>query len=51
MQLELEPDLDKMAQPIRALFKFKDFYNQMDFNPKQRLAITKIRHRANGPIS
>lgn len=37
MQTEGDSDL-KMAQQVKNLFKFK---HQMDFNPKQKLAITK----------
>lgn len=36
-----EPDLDQMAQGVQNLFKFKNFYDQMDFSSKQRLAITE----------
>lgn len=39
-QSEIEPDLDQMAQKVQDLLKFKSFYDQMDFNPEQRLAIT-----------
>lgn len=40
MHAEDEPDLDKMEW-VQNLFKFKHFYDQMDFVPEQRLAITK----------
>lgn len=41
MQTEGEPDLDKMAQRMQNLFKFIYFYDYMDFNPEERLAMTK----------
>lgn len=40
-QPEDEPDLDQRALKVQELFKFKSFYDQMDFISKQRLAITK----------
>lgn len=40
-QPEVEPDLDQRALKVQELFKFKSFYDQMDFSSKQRLAITK----------
>lgn len=40
-QSEDEQDLDQRALKVQELFKFKSFYDQMDFNSKQRLAITK----------
>lgn len=36
-----EFDIDQVAGRIQHLHKFKHFYNQMDFNSEQRLAITK----------
>lgn len=41
MQHEGEPDIDRIAQWVQNLFKFKHYYDQMDFSPKQRLAISK----------
>lgn len=41
MQLEGDPNVDKMAQQVQNLFKFSDFYDQMNFNPEQRSAMTK----------
>lgn len=38
-QPESEAGLDKMAQWVQNLFKFKHFYNWMDFNPGQKLDI------------
>lgn len=38
---EGEVDLDRMAQRVTTLLKFKHFYDQIDFKPYQRLAITK----------
>lgn len=35
------PDLNNMGERVQHLYKFKHFYDQMDFNPEQRLAITK----------
>lgn len=40
-QPEDEQDRDRRALKVQKLFKFKSFYDQMDFNSKQRLAITK----------
>lgn len=40
-QLEDEEDLDQRVSKVQGLFKFKSFYNQMDFDSKQRVAITK----------
>lgn len=40
-QPEGESDLDKMAQQVQNLFNIINFYDQMNFNSKQRLAITK----------
>lgn len=40
-QPEEESDLDQRALKVQELFKFNSFYNQMDFSPRQRLAITK----------
>lgn len=37
---EGEPNPDRMAKHVHNLFKFMNFYNQMDFNAEQRLAIT-----------
>lgn len=34
---EEEPNLDRMAQQVQILFKFNNFYNQMDFDVGQRL--------------
>lgn len=33
VQPECELDLDKMAQQVQNLIKFKHFYAQVDFNP------------------
>lgn len=41
MQSQSEPDLDKMAQRVQSLVKFNHFYDHINFNPKQRLAIKK----------
>lgn len=41
IQPKSKPDLDEMAQQVQNLLKFKHFYNQKDFNPKQRMAINK----------
>lgn len=41
IQHKVEPDLNKMAQRAQNFFKFKYFYDQMDFNLQQRLAMTK----------
>lgn len=41
MQFQGEPDLNKMAQWVQNLFKFKNLYDQMDFHLEQRLAIMK----------
>lgn len=38
---EGEVDLDRMAQRVTTLLKFKHFYDQIDFKLDQRLAITK----------
>lgn len=40
-QPEDEEDLDQRASKVQGLFKFKNFYDQMDLNLKQRIAITK----------
>lgn len=40
-QPEVEQDLDQRTLKVQELFKFKSVYDQMDFNSKQRLAITK----------
>lgn len=40
-QPEVEPDLDQRMQKVQGLFKFKSFYDQMDFNSEQILAIRK----------
>lgn len=40
-QLVVEQDLDQKALKVQELFKFKSFYDQMDFSSKQRLATTK----------
>lgn len=39
-QPEIEPDLNQMAQKVQGPFKFKRFYDQLDFN-SQQLVITK----------
>lgn len=39
---DCEPDFDLIAQKVQNLFKFKNFYDRMDFNIDQRLVITKI---------
>lgn len=39
---EGEPSTDDMTQRVQNSFKFRIFYDQMDFNSEQRLAITKI---------
>lgn len=39
--LKGEPDLDHMTQQVPYLFTFTNFYDQMDFDIGQRLAITK----------
>lgn len=36
-----KPYLDRMAQQMQNFFKFKNFYDQMDFSGHQRLAIRK----------
>lgn len=41
MQLEGAPDLYKMAQQVQNLFKFRKFYDQIDFSPEWRLTIMK----------
>lgn len=41
MQPEGELDLDKIAQHVQNLFKFMNFYDQMDFNAEQCLASSK----------
>lgn len=41
MQPEDEPDLEKMAHRVQNLFKFKSFYDYIDFSLEQRLAIIK----------
>lgn len=38
---EGECDVDQVAERIQHVHKFKHFYDQMDFNPEQSLAITK----------
>lgn len=38
---EGEPDSVRMTQQVQNLFKFKNFYNQMDFSPKGCVAISK----------
>lgn len=42
MQPEGESNLDRMAQWVSGLFKFKNFYDMVDSTLKQRLAITKV---------
>lgn len=39
--LEGELDLDHMGQQVHYVFKLKNFYDQMNFNIGQRLAIPK----------
>lgn len=41
MLSEEELSLDQRALKVQELFKFKSFYDHMDFNSKQRLAIAK----------
>lgn len=41
VRLEGELDLDRIAQQVQNLFKFRNFYDHMNFNAQQRLAITK----------
>lgn len=41
MQTREEPNFDRMAGGVQYLFKFKHFYDQMDFSLEQSLAITK----------
>lgn len=41
MQPAGKPDLEKMTQWYKKLFKFKNFYDRMDFNLEQRLPLTK----------
>lgn len=41
MRIEEERNLDRMVEWVQNLFKFKHFYDQMDFSLKQRLAINK----------
>lgn len=36
---QLRASLDRMAQQVHNLFKFKIFYDQMDFSVDQHLAI------------
>lgn len=50
MQSNGEPKLDKMALKVKSLFKFKHLYDQMDFNPDQRLAITKSIKELTDPL-
>lgn len=38
---KIESNLDKMAERVQLLHKFRHFYDQMDLNLEQRLAITK----------
>lgn len=38
---ESKPDINQMAGRVQHLHKFKHFYDQMDFSPEQRLAISK----------
>lgn len=35
-----KPDLGMITRQVQNLFRY--FYNQMDFSPEQRLAITKV---------
>lgn len=35
---EVELELDRMAQQVQNLFKFRNFYNQMHLDPDQGLA-------------
>lgn len=46
---EDEPDLDIMAHRVQSLFKFKHFYNQIDFSLEQRLAIAKTTFEPTDP--
>lgn len=41
LQSEGKPDLDKIAQSVQSMFKFKHFYDQVDFSAEKRLVITK----------
>lgn len=49
-QSEEEVDLDQRALKVQELFKFKSFYDQIDFNFKQRLAITKAIMELTNPM-
>lgn len=40
-KLESKPHLDRMTQQVQNLFKFKNFYDQMDFDASGSLEITK----------
>lgn len=40
-----EPDLDQMAQQVQNLLKFKSFYDHMDFDASQCIAITKVTNK------
>lgn len=41
VQLEGELDLNHMSQYVQNLFKFRNFYNHIDFSTEQCLVITK----------
>lgn len=41
MKHEGDLDLDQMTQRLQNLFKFKNFYDQVDFNREQMLTIMK----------
>lgn len=41
MRPEGESDLEKMDERVEHLFKFKIFYDQMDFSLEQRLVIAR----------
>lgn len=50
MQFECEPNLNKMAQRVQNLFMFKHLYDQMDFNPEQKVGHNQVLHRAHRSI-
>lgn len=50
MQREGDPDLNKMAQRVQNLIKLKKFYDQIDFRPEQRVAITKATIELTHPL-
>lgn len=47
-QLRGESNLDRRAQLVQRLFKFKNFYDHMNFS-EQRLAIIKVIMELTGP--